>query len=88
MKALSGKDFCKLLEHHGWSLMRINGSHHVYGRAGSVVRISVPVHSNNSLKFGLARPFLQLVYSISTVAEPAGRVLGGDVLQSFGNGLV
>jgi len=59
MKALSGKDFCKLLEHHGWSLMRITGSHHVYGKAGSVIRISVPVHGSRSLKIGLLRHFLK-----------------------------
>ncbi len=59
MKAVSGKDFCKTLERHGWSLMRIHGSHHVYGKTGSVVRISVPVHGNSSLKVGLLRHFLK-----------------------------
>ncbi|MGQ0761543.1 MAG: type II toxin-antitoxin system HicA family toxin [Acidobacteriota bacterium] len=32
MKAISGKDFARLLERHGWSLLRINGSHHIYGK--------------------------------------------------------
>ena len=39
MKALSGRDFARLIERHGWRLLRVNGSHHVYGKAGTVVRI-------------------------------------------------
>jgi predicted RNA binding protein YcfA (HicA-like mRNA interferase family) len=31
VKALSGKEFVRLLERHGWRLLRINGSHHIYG---------------------------------------------------------
>ncbi len=30
MTAVSGKEFCRLLEHQGWELKRINGSHHIY----------------------------------------------------------
>jgi len=59
MKSVSGKDFAKILERHGWSLLRIKGSHHVYGKAGSEVRISVPIHGNQSLKTGLMRHFLK-----------------------------
>lgn len=32
MKSLSGKDLLKLLEKNGWQLLRINGSHHIYGK--------------------------------------------------------
>jgi len=53
MKSVSGKDFAKALERHGWTLLRIQGSHHIYGKAGNVVRLSVPIHSNQSLKIGL-----------------------------------
>lgn len=34
MKAISGKDFAKLIEKHGWKLLHIQGSHHIYGKAG------------------------------------------------------
>ena len=44
---------------HGWILLRIHGSHHIYGKTGSVVRISVPVHKNQSLKTGLLRHLLK-----------------------------
>jgi predicted RNA binding protein YcfA (HicA-like mRNA interferase family) len=53
MKSVSGKDFCKVLEAHGWSLLRVQGSHHIYGKSGLNIRLSVPVHRNQSLKTGL-----------------------------------
>jgi len=34
MKSLSGKDLARVLERHGWRLLRVQGSHHIYGRAG------------------------------------------------------
>mgnify|MGYP001614344782 FL=1 len=53
MKALSGKEFSKLLEKNGWVLARVHGSHHVYTKEGRMERISVPIHGNASLKKGL-----------------------------------
>jgi len=32
MKSASGKEFVKILEQNGWMLLRINGSHHIYGK--------------------------------------------------------
>src|SRR5271166_3403445 len=32
MKPVSGNRICKELERRGWILLRINGSHHIYGR--------------------------------------------------------
>ena len=46
MRAVSGKEFAKILERHGWSLLRVQGSHHIYGKTGSVVSLSVPVHGS------------------------------------------
>jgi predicted RNA binding protein YcfA (HicA-like mRNA interferase family) len=60
MKSISGKELARLLERYGWQLMRINGSHHIYGKAGSVVRLSVPIHGNESLKIGLLKHLLKL----------------------------
>jgi len=59
MKSVSGKEFTRLLERHGWTLFRIHGSHHIYGKPQSVVRISVPVHGNRSLKTGLLRHLMK-----------------------------
>jgi predicted RNA binding protein YcfA (HicA-like mRNA interferase family) len=53
VRQLSGREFARLVEQQGWVLLRINGSHHIYGKAGSVVRLSVPIHGNKPLKRGL-----------------------------------
>ncbi len=53
MKQFSGKEFAALVERHGWRLLRVHGSHHIYGRPGSPVRLSIPVHGNQPLKRGL-----------------------------------
>ena len=60
MKSLSGRDFARLIERRGWQLLRVSGSHHVYGRPGSVVRLSVPIHGNRPLKTGLLRHLAKL----------------------------
>jgi predicted RNA binding protein YcfA (HicA-like mRNA interferase family) len=41
-------------------LLRINGSHHIYGKPGTVVRLSIPVHGNKPLKLGLMRHLAKL----------------------------
>jgi len=60
MKSISGKVFAKIIERHGWNLLRIHGSHHIYGKPGSVVRLSVPIHGNTPLKIGLLRHLMKL----------------------------
>ena len=55
MKALSGRDLARLVERRGWHLLRISGSHHIYGKTGSVIRLSIPIHGNRPLKIGLLR---------------------------------
>jgi predicted RNA binding protein YcfA (HicA-like mRNA interferase family) len=42
MKSISGKKFAKLLEQNGWILLRVNGSHHVYGKQGNVQEFLSP----------------------------------------------
>lgn len=53
MKPISGKQFEKILKKKGWNLLRVHGSHHIYGKEGSIVRLSVPIHGNQLLKAGL-----------------------------------
>ena len=60
MKAVSGKEFARVLERNGWSLLRVVGSHHVYGKVGNPARISVPIHGNRPLKIGLLRYLLNV----------------------------
>ena len=56
----AGDVFTKLLEKKGWKLLRINGSHFIYGKTGRDERLSVPIHKNESLKLGLLKHFLQI----------------------------
>ncbi len=60
MKTINGAKFAKLLEKQGWKLLRVKGSHHIYGKAGHIERISVPIHSNELLKIGLLRHLLKI----------------------------
>ena len=60
MKSISGKELIKILERHGWKLLRVSGGHHIYGKPGSIVRLSVPVHGNSPLKIGLLRHLLKM----------------------------
>jgi predicted RNA binding protein YcfA (HicA-like mRNA interferase family) len=41
-------------------LLRVQGSHHIYGKTGQEIRISVPVHRNQNLKTGLLRHFMKV----------------------------
>ena len=60
MRAVSGREFLRVVERAGWSLLRINGSHHIYGKPGSAVRLSVPVHGAQNLKTGLLRHLIKV----------------------------
>ena len=60
MKAISGKEPCRILEDHGWRRLRVHGSHHIYGKQGSNVRLSVPAHANRPLKRGLLMHLLRM----------------------------
>ncbi len=60
MKTISGKNFSKLLAQKGWVLSRINGSHHIFTKEGTMFRISVPVHKNNELKIGLLKSLMKI----------------------------
>jgi predicted RNA binding protein YcfA (HicA-like mRNA interferase family) len=60
MRSVSGKKLARALERNGWSLLRIQGSHYVYGKPGSVVRLSVPIHGDQPLKVGLLHHLLKM----------------------------
>lgn len=59
MRAVSGKELATILERHGWKLLRVHGSHHIYGKVDNPVRLSVPIHGNKPLKIGLLRALLK-----------------------------
>ena len=59
MKNITVKKLCKILEENGWTLVRINGSHHVYTKDGEEARIVVPVQGNKEIKIGLLKAILK-----------------------------
>jgi predicted RNA binding protein YcfA (HicA-like mRNA interferase family) len=59
LKEVTAKSFAKMLEQHGWVLLRVAGSHHIYGQPGSINRISLPIHGNKALKSGLLRHLMK-----------------------------
>ena len=59
MKQISGKDFCRVLERHEWTLRSRRGSHHVYRKDGNPNNLSVPVHGNKPLPVGLLRSLMK-----------------------------
>jgi predicted RNA binding protein YcfA (HicA-like mRNA interferase family) len=60
MKSVAGKDLARVVERNGWQLLRIHGGHHIYGKPGSVVRLSIPIHGNKPLKIGLLKHLLKM----------------------------
>jgi len=60
VKSVSGRDFSRIVERRGWTLLRISGSHHIYGKSGGIVRLSIPIHGNKPLKTGLLRHLAKL----------------------------
>jgi predicted RNA binding protein YcfA (HicA-like mRNA interferase family) len=59
MKRVSGKVLCRALERAGWTLRRIDGSHHIYRREGARRPIPVPVHGKKNLKAGTQRSIMR-----------------------------
>jgi predicted RNA binding protein YcfA (HicA-like mRNA interferase family) len=60
MRTLSGREFARIVERAGWRLLRVSGSHHIYGKPGSTVRLSIPIHRSRPLKIGLLRHLAKL----------------------------
>lgn len=60
MRSVSGRELAKAVERKGWTLLRVRGSHHIYGKQGSSVRLSIPMHEGRDLKIGLLRHLMKL----------------------------
>ncbi len=60
MKQVTGKAFARAVEKKGWSLARIQGSHHVFKKPGYRERVVIPVHGNKPLKIGLLKSQMKI----------------------------
>lgn len=58
LPVITGKEFIKLLERLGFSVIRINGSHHRLKHPDGRIT-TVPVHKNDHLPKGLLRKILR-----------------------------
>ncbi|MFH0979991.1 MAG: type II toxin-antitoxin system HicA family toxin [Planctomycetota bacterium] len=41
MRQVTGKELAKVIERHGWTLLRVHGSHHVYGKPDNIIQEEV-----------------------------------------------
>lgn len=48
---MTGKEIIKILEQHGWAVLRVNGSHHRMGKGA--LRTTIPVHGKRDIGKGL-----------------------------------
>jgi predicted RNA binding protein YcfA (HicA-like mRNA interferase family) len=60
MKPSTGGMLAHLLERRGWVLLKIRGSHNIYGKQGCRERISIPMHGEKPLKTGLLIKFSKI----------------------------
>lgn len=59
MKSILSKNFCKVIQKHGWILIRITGSHHIFVKTETKTTIVVPVHAKENLKIGVLKQLLK-----------------------------
>jgi predicted RNA binding protein YcfA (HicA-like mRNA interferase family) len=52
-QTMNGKQVIDKLKAAGWTLARINGSHHLMEKAGMPRSVPVPVHGNKDIGSGL-----------------------------------
>jgi predicted RNA binding protein YcfA (HicA-like mRNA interferase family) len=57
---VSGRRLAKAVERKGWVLLRVHGSHHIYGRPGDSARLSIPIHEGRDLKAGLLAHLMRI----------------------------
>ena len=67
LRVLSGRDVCRILEQHGFQLVRQRGSHIVMQRRTDIGTITVPVPDHPELRIGT----LQSIIRQSGVARTA-----------------
>ena len=60
MKQVSGRQLAVIIQRRGWTLSRVNGSHHIFTLTGRTERVVVPIHGNQSLKIGLLRALMKV----------------------------
>jgi predicted RNA binding protein YcfA (HicA-like mRNA interferase family) len=60
VKQVSGKELTRAVQREGWTLARIQGSHHIFVLPGRRERIVIPIHGSQPLKIGLLRSLMRI----------------------------
>lgn len=55
----SGKKIINVFKKDGWTLDRIEGSHHILVREGAESILVIPVHGNKPIKVGLLKGLIK-----------------------------
>ena len=50
---------CRILERHGWTLIRVKSSHYAFQKSDNPITVIVPVHGNHDLKAGTQRAIMK-----------------------------
>jgi predicted RNA binding protein YcfA (HicA-like mRNA interferase family) len=66
VKQVSGKELAAVVKRKGWSLARVNGSHHIFIMPGRRERLVIPIHGNRPLKIGLLRSLMKIAELVET----------------------
>lgn len=59
LRILSGRDVCRILEQHGFQIVRQRGSHMVMQRRTDVGTITVPVPDHAEIKIGTLQAIIR-----------------------------
>jgi predicted RNA binding protein YcfA (HicA-like mRNA interferase family) len=59
LRIFSGKDICRLLEHHGFKEVRRRGSHIVMQKRTADLTITVPVPDHPELRMGTLQSIIR-----------------------------
>jgi predicted RNA binding protein YcfA (HicA-like mRNA interferase family) len=60
VKQVSGRELARIVQRRGWTLARIQGSHHIFTTPGRRERIVISIHGNQPLKQGLLRSLMKI----------------------------
>jgi predicted RNA binding protein YcfA (HicA-like mRNA interferase family) len=60
LKQVSGRKLARVVQHRGWQLARIHGSHHIFTMPDRRERLVIPIHGNRPLKAGLLRSLMKI----------------------------
>jgi predicted RNA binding protein YcfA (HicA-like mRNA interferase family) len=60
VKSVSGRDLAAARGRHSWKLLRVNGSHHIFGKQAASSASLYLIRRNHQLKIGLLKHLLKI----------------------------